>query len=118
MAVRPKSIEDLRPEDLPEPEFAAAPERHRTLAEPTPPPAAEPAPSIWNPDMTKAPRDGRVILLAESLTDADGVRALWYKAMGQGRPWAKPPENWLCPLRRQWIGFVPAGWAEWREAND
>jgi hypothetical protein len=107
-------VEDLMPEDLPDaeaalappPEFASAPEKQFTAA---PEPAPEPSP--WNPDMGTAPRNGTVILVTESLAAPDGVKAIWYRALGQGRPWLAPPEGWMDPLHRIWLTFQPVGWA-------
>lgn len=80
---------------------------------PPPPPLCEAAdrPCLWNRDMSDAPRDGRVLILTERLENEDGVRARWYTALGQARPWKKAPSGWLNTDTKQWLGFEPAGWA-------
>lgn len=70
-----------------------------------------PAPSPWNPDMAAAPRNGSLILLTESLDREDGIRSVWYVARGTGRPWTKPREGWMGANPREWVPFMPVGWA-------
>ena len=78
---------------------------------PQPSPADPPPAPVWNPDMTTAPRDGRMVLLTEDIEREDGVRAVWYTARGQARPWAKAPVGWMGVEPRAWVAFEPAGWA-------
>lgn len=81
---------------------------------PPQPPAAPPLQPFvcpWNLDMAKAPHDGSLVLLTESLMNEDGVRAVWYIALGTARPWAKAKQGWLDAQLRRWVPFEPAGWA-------
>lgn len=82
--------------------------------DPDPPPevpvVVEP-PCPWNSDMEKCPKDGRLVLLTEDLAKPDGIRAVWYVALGTSRPWKKPDQGWLEATLRQWVSFTPAGWA-------